>query len=43
MSGISFRELDPHDRYKLLFTGGLHITSTLDPTLQADAEAAVDH
>jgi penicillin-binding protein 1A len=29
------------DRYKLLFTGGLHITTTLDPTLQGYAETAV--
>ncbi|CAN5776911.1 PBP1A family penicillin-binding protein [soil metagenome] len=29
------------DRYKLLYTGGLRITTTLDPELQADAEAAV--
>jgi penicillin-binding protein 1A len=29
------------DRYKLLFTGGLRLTSTLDPTLQAEAQAAV--
>ena len=29
------------DRYKLLFTGGLQITTTLDPTLQGYAETAV--
>jgi len=29
------------DRYKLLFTGGLRITTTLDPRLQIAAEAAV--
>ncbi len=30
------------DRYRLLFTGGLRIESTLDPALQRDAEAAVN-
>jgi penicillin-binding protein 1A len=30
-----------HDRYKLLFTGGLRITTTLDPRLQGYAEYAV--
>jgi membrane peptidoglycan carboxypeptidase len=29
------------DRYKLLFTGGLRITTTLDPKLQSLAEHAV--
>jgi penicillin-binding protein 1A len=29
------------DRYKLLFTGGLHITTTLDPRTQVLAEGAV--
>ena len=29
------------DRYKLLFTGGLHITTTLDPRTQGLAESAV--
>jgi penicillin-binding protein 1A len=29
------------DRYKLLFTGGLQITTTLDPSLQGYAETAV--
>jgi penicillin-binding protein 1A len=29
------------DRYRLLFTGGLRITTTLDPAIQTDAERAV--
>ena len=29
------------DRYRLLFTGGLRITTTLDPAVQADAQDAV--
>ncbi|MDP9331404.1 MAG: transglycosylase domain-containing protein [Actinomycetota bacterium] len=29
------------DRYKLLFTGGLRITTTIDPRLQSAAESAV--
>ena len=29
------------DRYRLLFTGGLRITTTLDPAIQADGENAV--
>jgi penicillin-binding protein 1A len=29
------------DRYKLLFTGGLHITTTIDPELQRYAQTAV--
>jgi penicillin-binding protein 1A len=29
------------DRYKLLFTGGLRITTSLDPTIQAAAQQAV--
>ncbi len=29
------------DRYRLLFTGGLRITTTLDPDIQDDAELAV--
>jgi penicillin-binding protein 1A len=31
----------PADRYRLLFTGGLRITSTLDPDVQQAAETAV--
>ncbi|MDP9185281.1 MAG: penicillin-binding protein, partial [Actinomycetota bacterium] len=30
------------DRYRLLFTGGLRITTTLDPSIQRAAEYAVD-
>jgi penicillin-binding protein 1A len=30
------------DRYRLLFTGGLRITTTLDPTIQRSAEYSVD-
>ncbi len=29
------------DRYKLLFTGGLQITTTLDPQMQDAAETAI--
>lgn len=32
----------PEDRYALLFSGGLRITTTLDPRLQEDAEHAVE-
>ena len=35
------RETTREDRYKLLFTGGLQITTTLDPKLQGAAETAV--
>ena len=32
----------PADRYRLLFTGGLRITTTLDPSIQAAAQDSVD-
>jgi penicillin-binding protein 1A len=41
MANPAFGE-DPAERYQLLFTGGLRITTTLDPAIQEAARSSVD-